>query len=125
MKKVEKWVAAISIGVLLIGGVCAIVYGNNIKIQGGLGGFCSGVAVLVVAWIASKKNQEELDNFDDGVTTIIKDVAQYQEDSEYYGFDINMANKARYKIQKINKKRFWGCVILGVVLLAIALICLI
>ncbi len=110
MKKIAGNLKLASIIILLVLGACAIVFGNNIKIQFGLGGLLWGAAMAIVSLIAKQKSEQELMDFDEGARLILKDVAENQEESEYFGYNIDMLNTARKKIEKKQLKQniaFW------------------
>ena len=110
MKKVTENLKITAIIVLFALGACAIVFSKNIKIQFGLGGMLWGSAMVIVSLIAKQKSEQELVDFDEGAGLILKDVAINQEESEYFGYNIEMFDKARKKIEKKQRKQniaFW------------------
>ena len=110
MKKVRINFKIVIMIALFAIGACAIVFGNNIKIQGGIGCLFWGAAMVIVSLVAKQKSEEELQDFDEGAYLILQDVAENQEESEYFGYNIEMFNSARKKIVKKQRKQniaFW------------------
>lgn len=122
MKNVKDYSRVIAIVVLLICGGCAIVFGKSVKIQGGIGALCWGIALIVFAFIAKDKNEQELQDFDEGVQFIMYDIAENKEESEYYGYNIQMFDVARKKIEKKQRKQMFTFWAFSAVLIIVALI---
>ena len=122
MKNIKSNLKLTAIIVLLALGACAIVFGNNIKIQGGLGGLLWGFAMVIVTLIAKQKNEQEMADFDMGAELILRDVAENQEESESFGYNIEMFNKARKKMEKKHRKQFFAFCALTVVMFVVAIV---
>lgn len=122
MKKTTGNLKLVFIIILLVLGACAIVFGNNIKIQFGLGGLLWGVAMAIVSFIAKQKSEQEMMDFDVGSQLILKDVAENQEQSEYFGYNIEMFNKARKKLEKKHRKQIFAFCALTVVMFVVAIL---
>ena len=122
MKNLKENTRLIAIVALLIGGACAVVFGNNMKIQGGLGALCWGIALILFTSIAKDKNEQELQDFDEGAHLIMQDIAINQEESEYFGYNVEMFNKARLKIEKKHRRQIISFGAFSAILIIVALI---
>jgi hypothetical protein len=126
MGKLNKYKKHILMIGLLVVGICAVIFSNNVKVQGGLACLCLGLAILVAVWINKDKQLVELINFDSEADEILRDIAKFGEESEYYGYyNIDVFNSMRAQILKKQKKQMFSCVVFGIVLLIIAIICVI
>jgi hypothetical protein len=126
MGKLNKYKKHILMIGLLVVGICAVIFSNNVKVQGGLACLCLGLAILVAVWINKDKQLVELINFDSEADEILRDIAKFGEESEYYGYyNIDVFNGMRAQILKKQKKQMFSCVVFGIVLLIIAIICVI
>ena len=125
MEKLKKYKEGILVGGLLLASVLAVILGKTIAIQGGIACLCWGLAVFVCSYIAKKRGDQQIIEFDAEVTAVLEDIANNGEDSEYYGLlDIEIANKTRKKLIKRIKKQIIGCVILGVILIITSILCM-
>ena len=126
MDKIIKYKKEILIVILLLSGAAAFIFGNKLWIQAGIGCTCWGVAVLVISYITKLRNEDELIKFERSAQEILKDISEKGADSEYYTmYNFQILNNARAKLIKNNKKQFISCLILGVVLLIIAVMCIV
>ena len=126
MKMIQKYKVGIIIGILVIVGICTVIWGKTMAVQGTITSVCWGVAVLIFAGILNKQSKQELEQFEEESNDILKDIASNGEESPYFGqLDIETVNKIRIKLQKKLRKQVVGCAGLGVVLLIIAIICII
>ena len=116
----------IIIGALVCIGICTVIWGKTMAVQGAVTSVCWGVAVLIFAGILNQRGHQELQQFEEESHEILKDIATNGEESPYYGeIDIDKVNKIRQQLTKKVKKQVTGCAGLGVVLLIIAIICLV
>ena len=112
--------------VLLTIGICAVVFSTNVKVQGGLACLCLGLAILVAVWINKDKQAFELVKFDSEATEILEDIANFGADSEYYSYyNIDVINNLRAQMLKKQRKQMFSCLVFGIVLIIIAIICVI
>lgn len=112
--------------ILLCVAGCFAIFAKNSNIKAGVSCLFLGFAVLVISWIASKRANKELLNFEIESKEILKDLALRGQESEYFGsMDINVINKLRAKLIKQNRKQVIGCVALGIILIITAIICMV
>jgi len=123
MKNLQKHIKGISAGLLFAAGICTIIWGTNIKVQFGVGCLCWCIAVAILVLIAKQKNQEESQEFEVSAKEILLDIANKQDESEYFGFyDIGRINLLRAKMTKRHKKQETGFIVFSVVLFIISII---
>ena len=126
MEKLNKYKKHILMAVLLTIGICAVVFSTNVKVQGGLACLCLGLAILVAVWINKDKQAFELVKFDSEATEILEDIANFGSDSEYYSYyNIDVINNLRAQMLKKQRKQMFSCLVFGIVLIIIAIICVI
>jgi len=120
----KKYKNGIIIGVLVLIGVCTVVFGKNSIVQGSITSVCWGTAVLIFACMINKATKQELEEFEIESHEILKDIATNGEDSPYYGeYNIDIINTIRAKVEKKARKQVLSCTTLGVILIIIAIIC--
>ena len=96
MKRLKEHPKAILAAIFGIVGMCSVVFGKTIFVQGGLTCICWGIAVLILSYIANARNLRICNNFDIDARNILIDIAENGERSEYYMF---------YNIEKLEKIR--------------------
>lgn len=120
-----KYSDEVFLGILLIIAVVLVLVANGNNVLVGCGCVALGLAILEIGWIVKKKADKEMFNFEIESHEILKDIAEKEQDSEYFGiFDIESINKLRIKLDKRNKKQIRGCVALGIILIIIGIICM-
>lgn len=126
MKNIQKYSKEICAGVLFLIGVCSVVFGESLAIQGGLTCACWSVAVLIMAWIDVGRNQTAEEVFDYESREILRDIAEKGVDSEYYmHYDIDKLNSLKAKMLKRQRKQLFSFIAFGVILLIIAILCVV
>lgn len=121
-----KYREEILVVILLFVAGCFAIFVKNPNIKAGISCLFLGFAVMVVSYIASKRANKELFNFEIESKEILKDLALRGQESEYFGvMDINAINKLRTKLIKRNRKQVISCAVLGIILIITAIICMV
>jgi uncharacterized membrane protein HdeD (DUF308 family) len=109
---------------LILTAVLSALFVSNPDIKAGMACLCFGIAAMFGGWLVVNKSKQELEEFDASSKEILLDIAQKQEDSEYFGsFSIETSEKFRNKLIKRNRKQVSGCLILGFILIVTSIIC--
>ena len=122
-KKIKEHILGIIIALFLCLGVCTVVFGKNVIVQGGLTCLFWGVALFVFAYITKKRDEKDLNLFDIESREILADIGVNGVDSDYYGvYDISTLDKLRAKRVKKSRKQLFGVSSIAVVLMICAFV---
>ena len=122
----SKYGDKILVGIFVVIAVLCALLGNGTKVQAGGSCLALGIAIMCLAWVVKSIGDKQLFDFEVEGTAILKDIAEKDENSEYYGvFNFEILNKMRNKLIKRNRKQMVSCLSLGAILIIIAIICII